>query len=83
MRFDWFFVFGIVVLIMPVIELFAFFAVALVLYLSARSRDKREPGSVPPNKMNVRRTMLIVASHLFGTVTFAAVGVTTFWSGAI
>ena len=72
-----------VVAMLPVLAVVAFFATALALYLSACSRNRRGPGSVPPNKMNARRVMLIVASVLLGVTVFIAAGIVILMSLAI
>lgn len=48
-----------------------FFAVSLALYLSARRKNKRTPGSVDPAVLRGRRLMLIVSAVIAGA--FAAV----------
>lgn len=48
-----------------------FFAVSLILFLSARRQNKREPDSVDPTVLHTRRLMLIVSSVIAGA--FAAV----------
>jgi len=48
-----------------------FFAVSLILFLSARRQNRREPGSVDPLTLHTRRLMLIVSSVIAGV--FAAV----------
>ena len=48
-----------------------FFVVSLVLFLSARRKNKRAPGSVDPAVLRTRRLLLIIASVIAGL--FAAV----------
>ena len=82
-RSEWVSFLWFVVAMLPVLAVVAFFATALALYLSARSRDRREPGSVSPNKMNARRVMLIVAAVLLGVTVFIAAGIVILLSLAI
>ena len=82
-RFDWVSFLWFVVSMLPVLAVVAFFATALALYLSARSRNMREPGSVSPNQMNARLVMLIVASILFVVTVFIALGIVILMSLAI
>lgn len=51
-----------------------FFVVSLCEYLSARKREKREPGSVSPEEMKRRKTMLIVSSVIAGVLLAIVVG---------
>lgn len=82
-RFEWVSFLWFVVSMLPVLAVVAFFATALALYLSARSRNRREPGSVSPNQMNARLVMLIVASILFVVTVFIALGIVILMSLAI
>ena len=82
-RFDWVSFLWFVVSMLLVLAVVAFFATALALYLSARSRNRREPGSVSPNQMNARLVMLIVASVLLGVTVFIALGIVILMSLAI
>lgn len=82
-RFEWVSFLWFVVPMLLVLAVVAFFATALALYLSARSRNRREPGSVSPNQMNARLVMLILASILFGVTVFIALGIVILMSLAI
>lgn len=82
-RFEWVSFLWFVVPMLLVLAVVAFFATALALYLSARSRNRREPGSVSPNQMNARLVMLIVASILFVVTVFIALGIVILMSLAI
>ena len=46
----------------------AFFVFSLVRYLSAARKNRRMPGSVEATEMRQKRTMLIVASAIFGVL---------------
>lgn len=51
----------------------SWFVVSLCLYLSARNRNKRQPGSVSPRIMRTRKIMLIVSAVIAGVLTVVVI----------
>jgi len=53
------------------VGMIVFFAVSLVLYLSAKHRSRVVPGSVSPEKLKVRKVLLIVSAVIAGALVLA------------
>ncbi len=51
-----------------------FFVVSLILYCMARAQNKRFPGSVRPDTLKTRLTLLIVSSVILGVLVLVTVG---------
>lgn len=51
-----------------------FFVTSLCKFLSLRKRERQEPGSVAPEEMKKRKTMLILASCVAATLVAVVVG---------
>ena len=51
-----------------------FFVVSLCQFLTARSRNKKAPGSVPPDKLTLYRVLLIISSVIAGGMLAVVIG---------
>ena len=58
------------------------FFVSLFRYISARSKNRKAPGTFPPEEMKRRKIMLIVFSVIAGILAAIVIGVTAllFWA---
>lgn len=66
-----------IVFFLPIVAVLAFFMVSLILYISAKRQQKRDPESVTNDRLRVLRVLLIVSSIMAGLlVVFAAVLIT-------
>lgn len=52
----------------------AFFIVSLCLYISARRKNKAQPGSISLQTLNTRKIMLIISSVIFGVLALVVIG---------
>ncbi len=52
----------------------AFFIVSLVLFLTAKGKNKRFPGTYSPEQMKGRKICLIVSSVIFGILAAVVIG---------
>lgn len=54
----------------------AFFGISLYRFLSAKRRNRQEPGSYGPEEMKRRKTLLIAASVIAGVLLAVVIGFT-------
>lgn len=52
-----------------------FFAVSLFLFCDGRHRNKRNPGTVPAEKMHTRKILLIVSAVIAGVLMAVVLGI--------
>ena len=60
-----------------------FFLVSLVRYCAARKKDRREPGSVGPEGLKQRKTLLIVSAVIAGVLAAVVIAIVVLFSLAI
>lgn len=81
---------GLILLILLFLLLFcgpiaavAFFTVSLVKFVSGKSKNKKIPYSVSPNKMYVRKICLVISSIILGFFVAAFITIIILFSGAV
>ncbi len=72
-RFEWGLLLPILYLAVPTLALF-FFAATLTLYLTARRKNKKIPGSVSAVSLKNRKLWLIVSSIVLGVMLLVVLG---------
>ncbi len=72
-RFEWGLLLPILYFAVPILALI-FFGVALALYLTARYKNKKIPGSVSAASMKNRKLWLIVSAVVLGVLLLVVLG---------
>lgn len=61
----------------------SFFIVSLIRFISGKTKNKKIPNSIAPNRMYVRKICLIISSIIFGFFVAAIVTIIIIFSGAV
>lgn len=76
------FLLSILFLSIPVIVIL-FFVFSLVCYISANRKNKKQPGSVRPEEIKWRKTLLIVASVVMAVFLAVVIGLIALLATAV
>lgn len=75
-------IFSILFIALPLAALL-FWIISLEEYLSAKRKNKRQPGSVSDEVMKRRKTLLVVSSVIAGTLLVCVIGLVALFYMAI
>ncbi len=67
--------FAVILYIGIPIAALVFFAVSLILYCRGRHQNKTSPGSVPAEKMHIRKICLIISAVIAGIMAAMVLGI--------